>query len=836
MVRTMRNMALGWGTVLAFFISVQQPLLAQPSAGAVPTPEAFLGYAIGERFTPPDRIVAYFEAVAAASDRVQLSRYGTTYQGRPLVLATVSLADNLSQIEEIQQQHRDAALHGKPADRDMLVVYLSYGVHGNEASSPEAAMLMLHYLATDEETVPAVLQSSVILLDPMINPDGRARYVSWFETVSGASPNVHPNAAEHREPWPGGRTNHYYFDLNRDWSWMSQQETQARIPNFLAWMPHVHVDYHEQGVDAPYYFAPAARPYHARITDWQSEFQEEIGNDLGDRFDEEGWYYFTGEVFDLLYPGYGDTWPTYNGAIGMTYEQAGGPRGGLAIQTSIGDTLTLADRARHHFVTGIETVQTAYRLRSALISNHRDYHARGRSGALEGPSAYVIRPSAHPARAATFVSLLERQGITVSGATSGTTVQARAYGTSATRRLPLQTGDYVISTHQARGALAHILLESTTIVEDSVTYDLTAWSLPYLLDLEAYEVVGNPPSDAPRIAMNYVAPEAAYAWAIRPDGNAAAQCIGTLHLDGLRLRVADRAFAQGPALFPAGTVILARPDQPHRWRGDLLRDYPACQGPFVHALQSGRSTDGPDLGGGSFEVIRTPTIAIPYSDDVSASEFGELAHTLERGLNYPILRIHPSSLIDRLADVTVIVLPGGSYDDVWTEADRRTLSEWVRAGGRIIATSSALRFFEGQSDWGLAARRRMPDEDTTKIVPYEAEDRHDISTDLPGAIFETTVDVTHPLAASLDASSYVLRMSTAAYPPLSSGNTVVRVASGRPVNGFSGYRLEHHIDGSLVVGVRPMGRGEVVYFADPPAFRGIPTVLTETFWYSVLGR
>ena len=312
-------------------------LLSTLVAGAQPQPpHEFLGYALGDRFTPHHRVVSYFEHVATETPNVRLQYYGETYEHRPLLVAYVASPENFAKLEDIRQANlnrtglTDSAVSG--SFDDVAIVWLSYNVHGNEAVSTEAVMGVLYELTnSDNARTREWLKNTVVILDPCINPDGRDRYATWYHQHANRPPNASPDSWEHNEPWPGGRPNHYLFDLNRDWAWATQQETRARLRLYNQWMPHIHADYHEQGVNSPYYFAPAAEPFHNLITDWQRELQNTIGANNARYFNEAGWLYFTRERFDLLYPSYGDTYPTYNGAIGMTYEQGGSGRAGLAV-------------------------------------------------------------------------------------------------------------------------------------------------------------------------------------------------------------------------------------------------------------------------------------------------------------------------------------------------------------------------------------------------------------------------------------------------------------------------------------------------------------------------
>src|SRR6185312_6214818 len=354
-----------------------------------PSPEQFLGYPRGSQFTGHERIAGYFRQVARlAPDRMLLKEYGKTYEGRPLLLAFIASPDNLKRLDAIRLNNLRLAglLHdGVAAEEDApVIVWLSYNVHGNEPASSEAAMKTLYELVAparpDDPAAgmsggPAAwLKNTVVVIDPCINPDGRDRYVNWYNSVVGQAPNPDPQAREHHEPWPRGRGNHYDFDLNRDWAWQTQTETRQRMAAYNAWLPEVHVDYHEQGYNSPYYFAPAAEPYHEVITPWQREFQVLIGKNNAKYCDRSGWLFFTKQEFDLFYPSYGDTYPTYNGAIGMTFEQ-GGIGAGLAVQTSDGDTLRLSDRLEHHYITGMSTIEMASLHDGELLKAFHRYFA-----------------------------------------------------------------------------------------------------------------------------------------------------------------------------------------------------------------------------------------------------------------------------------------------------------------------------------------------------------------------------------------------------------------------------------------------------------------------------
>ena len=335
----------------------------------IKSPAEHLGFELGEKFSRHHQVVEYYSHLANASDQVLMKEYGRTYENRPLILAIVSSPENLANLEQIRTDNlrRAGFIDGSP-ETNIPIVWLSYNVHGNESSSTEASMATIYELIREGSDKSAWLENTVIIMDPCINPDGRDRYVNFYWQYGNHRYNPDPNSLEHHEEWPGGRPNHYLFDLNRDWAWQTQVETQSRIKEYNQWLPQIHVDFHEQGINSPYYFAPAAQPYHELITSFQRDFQTEIGKNHAKYFDQNDWFYFTKQRFDLLYPSYGDTYPTYSGAIGMTYEQAGHGRAGLGIIKQEGDTLTLGDRIAHHYTTGLSTIEVTYNNAERLLN------------------------------------------------------------------------------------------------------------------------------------------------------------------------------------------------------------------------------------------------------------------------------------------------------------------------------------------------------------------------------------------------------------------------------------------------------------------------------------
>ena len=535
---------------LSFVIAL---LIFISSNGQLRSPDEFLGYKIGTRYTPHWKIVNYFQHLASnASANFKLEEYGQTNEGRPLLLSFISSADNISRLEQIRLNNLRLANISKdraaPVEENApVIVWLSYNVHGNETSSSEAAMITAWALVDPANTkTKAWLKNTVVVIDPCINPDGRDRYVNWFNSIVGKNMNPLLSAREHREPWPGGRTNHYNFDLNRDWAWQTQVESQQRMKMYNQWLPHVHVDFHEQGINSPYFFAPAAQPFHEVITQWQRDFQVTIGKNHAKYFDANGWLYFTKEVFDLFYPSYGDTYPVYNGAIGMTYEQGGGSAGGLGALTDEGDTLTLLDRATHHYTTGLSTIEVSSINASRLVKEFRTFFNNAVKNGVGEYKTYVVKNSeADKERISALVTLLDKNGIQYEFAGGGSkgAIPGYNYFSGKDDMFPIDGSDLMIHSQQPRSAMVKVLFEPKSKLVDSNTYDITAWSLPYAYGVRTYASKTKLQSGAgtkPPAVTNSVGD--AYGYVIRWQGMQSVKTLTSLFEQGVKVRFSEAAF------------------------------------------------------------------------------------------------------------------------------------------------------------------------------------------------------------------------------------------------------------------------------------------------------
>lgn len=794
----------------ALFLSFQLAFAQQ-------SPAEFLGYPLGTNFTRHHKVVEYFEHVAENSPLVQFQKYGDTYEGRPLTYAIISTEENLQNLEQIRQSHLQNAGVVKEASASPSkkgIVWLSYNVHGNEASSTEAAMQTLFELVTEKQEW---LQDLVVIMDPAVNPDGRDRYVNWYKQVKATPFNTSPMAVEHNEPWPGGRPNHYLFDLNRDWAWATQAETKQRLEIYNKWLPHIHVDFHEQGKNDPYYFAPAAEPLHDVITTFQREFQKEIGLNHARYFDEKGWLYFTKERFDLLYPSYGDTYPTYMGAIGMTYEQAG--HAGLSIQTDHGYNLTLVDRVQHHHTTGLSTVEIASQNVERLNSEFSKFYNNSGKNAVN----YVL--TGHQDKLNLLKDLLDRHEIRYAlarpGKLKGFDVLEKKNTT-----VDIRNNTLVVSTAQPKGKMVRVLMEPATKLADSLTYDITAWSLPFAYGLQTLTTQSSVPTLTPTAmteVSNNAAPQAAAyitGWNSMKD----ARFLTALLDAGIRVRFTETALENSGKKFAPGSLIITKSDNRKTEDFDelLVRIANEHQRELT-ATTTGFSTSGPDLGSSQVRIINTPRIGILRGEGTSSLNYGELWYFFEQELNYPVTSLDTGyfSSVD-LSKLDVLILPVGRYQDLLDEEGLARLSDWVKDGGKVIAIGQAMKAFAGKEGFDLKLNKKAEQDTISKpnLVPYAQREREEIKDLITGSIIKTQMDNTHPMAFGYDDTYLSLKLSSDSYALLENGFNVGYLQdSPEIVAGFVGSEAKEKIRNSLTFGMEPMGNGSFIYLVDNPLFR-----------------
>ncbi|MEO1257471.1 MAG: M14 family zinc carboxypeptidase [Bacteroidota bacterium] len=802
-------------------------------------PNDFLPHHLGEQFTEHATLVDYYEHVAANSDRVQLQEFGRTYQQRPQILAVVSTPENLDRIEEIRLNNlRHAGIEsgevtiGEP----ITFVWLGFSVHGNEAAGSEASMQVIYDLADPSNANSSEwLKNTVVLIEPSANPDGYSRYTSWYRQASPDEPDPAPQAREHNEPWPGGRVNHYLFDLNRDWAWTTQRESQNRIAVYNQWLPHVVADLHEQFYNSPYYFAPAAQPYHKYITDWQSDFQVEIGKNHAHYFDENGWLYFTKEVFDLLYPSYGDTYPTFNGAIGMTYEQGGHSRAGRAIQMQNGDILTLLDRITHHITTALSTVEISSKNAGRLVENFKEYFNTSKNNPPGEYNSFIIKSTNPMYKIKTLTQLLDRHGIEYGRAGGGgASVSGYDYATGRLGRTVVDADDLIISSNQPKGLFVQVLFEPEPELLDSLTYDITAWSLMHAHGLEGLavkQIISHEDGyDFPKAKVMEKVAKTPYAYLLKWNSMQSAKVLSELLKHHVVVRYAEAPFSVEGNSYAAGTLILTKAD--NRKHENFDNTVLAAAAKFAAELttvQTGFVDSGSDFGSGSMRLIKKPEVLVLSGEKTFSNEFGQVWFYFDKDIDYPATIIDADQLGRiNLDDYNTIVLPEGYFS--WNENNLNKMSEWASAGGRIIAIGAANRSLAGKNGFSLKKYAKDSDEQSAKseaeqialdhrTAIYKDRVRASLVNNMPGAVVRAKVDNSHPLGFGLKDYYFSLKTGSSYYDLVKGAWNVGFLEDDFIAHGFIGSNLKNKLNNTTIFTVQNKGNGRVIYLIDNPLFR-----------------
>jgi len=868
------------GTALALAAALHTPLELAPGVRydpKIPTLKQVLGHDVGEEITSPQAIVQYLTALQqAAPDRTRLIRYAESWEGRPLLVMAVASRERIARLEAIQADlKRLADPRGlAPAEADRLVrelpvvVLLLHAVHGNEISSCDAALFEAYHLlaAQNDPAAEAIQKDAIVLIDPLENPDGRARFLAHNNLARAAAPDPEPVSAEHDEPWPGGRGNHYLFDMNRDWFARTQPETIGRARFYLSWYPQVLVDLHEMGGESTYYFAPPAVPENPHITRAQHDWFQVFGKANAARFDERGFAYFIRETYDSFYPGYGESWPIFQGAVGMTYEQASAR--GLSYRRRDDSLLTYRDGIVHHFTAALTTAETAARNREKLLRHFLEYRssavAEGERGATR---EYLLPPGADPARSERLARLLQEQGIEVRRAEEPLKLGARTF----------PAGTFVVPAAQPAGRLVRNLLDPATPMDESFVkeqdrrrkkrlpdqiYDVTAWSLPLLHDVEL--VLAEKPAAGRQslLAAGETTPgalPAAKVGYLVPWGSAAAPAVAEAVRQGLRVSTADEPLTLAGRRYPIGTALLRVADNPPALAGRLGAIL-ARHGASAVAADSGFVDEGISLGSSQMRALKAPRVALAWDAPTSSLSAGWARYVLERRFEQPVTAVRVSSLrrLD-LRRYDVLVLPSGDYGDALGEEAVRRLKDWVRAGGTLVTLAEASRWAAREKVGLLEARTELrggkPETEPSekeKDKPAEPKVEEGKPFDLekalqpererpettPGALLRVLLDQEHWLSAGSDGEIQALVESQRVFTPVKLDKGV-NVGLYAPldrlmVSGLAWKEAQQQLAQKAFLIDQPLGDGHVIAFAEEPNYRAFTEATQLLFLNAVL--
>ena len=798
-------------TFFLFFFKITQ-------SQEIKSPSEFLGYNLGEKFTRHHQVLDYFEHLSKSSELIKMIPYGLTNEGRELNLVFLSSKNNLDNLELIRKTHlQNTGLIEGPKNNDNIVVWLSYNVHGNESSSTEASMKTVYELLNNNKDW---LKDTVVIIDPCVNPDGRDRYVNFYKQ-SRSFPNDNKSfSREHYEPWHNGRTNHYIFDLNRDWAWLTQIESQQRIKIYNKWLPHVHVDFHEQSINNPYYFAPAEEPLHEKITSFQKKFQHGLAKNHAKYFDKNGWLYFTKQTFDLLYPSYGDSYPMFLGSIGMTYEQAGGGKAGLGIINDNYQLLTLKERIEHHFTTSISTIEFSLKNKSILNENfHKFFFDKKRKYKfyiLEGNSDILN----------SLKKLLSKHEISFNNISKKQNIKGYDYQKEKNTTRTITANSLLINTNQVKGKLAEILFEPKTKLNDSLTYDITAWSLPYAYGLKAiasnekvaFKSFDNEKAFTKGLSNNN------YGFGFNWKSFEDSKFLASLLKEKILVRFNKKEFTNDKNKWDLGSIFILRGDNNHI-KKSLTKTIDSLAKKYKRNLieiNSGYSEKGIDLGSRDIKMIKKLNVGILGGSEVSPYNYGEIWYFFEKQLKYPLIQIPENKLSESLKSLNTLILPSGSHKLFKSKENTKILTEWIKSGGKIIVIGRSLDMLIENKIFEI--QKKSNEFKTEPLISYSKSQKNRISNNIKGAIYNVNLDSSHFLSYGLDLY-YTLKLSGESYKFLEKGyNAGYLSEKAKPSSGFVGSNVKNIQKNSLIFGEQKLGKGSIIYFVDNPLFRG--------FWYS----
>ena len=811
----------------------------------IPTPEAFIGHEVGSFVVRPDLVTAYARELDRLSDRITLEIIGYTHERRPIIALTVTSPENHARLEELRVQHlplSDPLSSAEPSDKMPVVTWMGFGVHGDEISSMDAAMLaMYHVAAATSDAARDRLAAQIVQMVPTMNPDGFGRASQWFNMSRGEVAVTDEQNREHLPGWPRGRGNHYWFDLNRQWVIQTQPEPEAWLKLFHRWKPNLMVDFHEMNADATYFFSPGiptqVNPYIGKAT---RDVQRAIAGRFATTLDDDRDFYFSEEFFDEFNPAMGSNFPAINGGVGYLFENRGFT--GRAVENDTG-VVTYESRIRRHLRTALTVIEAAADNRPTLLKHQREFYKESLAMARgQRIQAYVFAAPNDSAKSNLFLDVLGRHQIRAYPATRDMNFGGRTFRADET---------YVVPVAQPQYRVIQNIFETRTQFDDIVFYDISTWNMPLAYGLKVAAVQTTQVDGmagrvaTPAFPAQPPPPKSNYAYAFSWDGLYAPRAAQRILAAGGRARVALDAFtgvtSSGPVKFPRGSIVVpVGEEQPltgdalHALMSRIARDDAVA----VYALPTGRTGEGPDLGSNAVVPLQAPKPLIVGGDPVRFYDSGELWHLLDRFAEVPTsIRDAGAFRTMDLTKYTHIILPDGNYAS-WGDEQARAIDAWTKAGGILVATKRgavwAVRnnlieteIIDDRADAGLeppAPKVHAADEKSIRR-DYAAKEATEAAERIRGAIFSGDLDVTHPIGfGAADRDLAIFRDTRVILaPPKNPFATVVAYRDAPPLSGYVSPENLKRLPGTAAVIADRRGKGAVVLFADNPAFRA--------YWY-----
>ena len=805
---------------------------------SIPKPEEIIGHQIGTSHTRTDQVVDYFEALASRSNRIILNDHALTHEGRRLIHAIVTHPDNHENLETIRQGN--LKLSDKPnsmSDQDLnkmpLVAYLGFSIHGDEASGTEASLLLLYHLAAGSgKQIDDILKNTVLIIDPMFNPDGRDRFVNWVNGNRGRVPTSDTQDREHNQPWPRGRTNHYLFDMNRDWLPVTQPESNGRIKLFHHWRPQFLLDAHEMGSNSTFFFQPGIS---SRNNPNTPKGTIELANKLipfhAKRLDSIQSMYYSQQSYDDFYYGKGSTFGDIHGSVGILFEQASSRA--LESETNQG-RLVYAFTIRNHYMSTLGTLDGLVALRKDFLTYHRDFYATAPDAAKKNQvRGYLISLKQNRTRAQMLIQNLQKHRIVVHELKKSMTVKQTKFNPGEA---------VIIPSNQPQTRFLKGIMERMTTFEDSLFYDVSAWTLPLAYGVESYELKQNPNAYiGPQLGLveldggMLTGGKAKSAYLMKWDRYYAPKSLYSIMDLGIRPRLTTQAFSavvDGKEVqFDRGTIVIPAyqrdadatitQEKIHKMMIHLAK----MDHVNIYASNTASTPSGPDLGGAYQGVLQKPKVAILSGDGTSSYGVGEVWHLLNFRMGIPVSLLNAKQLSARkLSKYNTIIVPDGFYSNL-DSTDIKTLKDWVRNGGTLIATQTGSRWVVNKKILNEKLKKGGMD---TLDIPYEQAPMVTGAQRIGGSIFEVSLDNTHPIAYGYNKKTPMFRRGDTFFElSTSTAANVGRYTKNPLLSGYISEEKLKEIQNSASIIARRQGGGHVILFADNPSFRA--------FWYGSNG-
>ncbi|OUS11623.1 zinc carboxypeptidase [Nonlabens dokdonensis] len=811
--------------VLAFAKAVTAQTITTPTLGyylpdnvtynsEISTPQEVLGYIPGEWHVTHDKLIEYMRTLARESDRISIENRGTTYEGRPLVLLTITSVNNHKNLDQIQADHLALTEGSTASTANMpIVVYQGFSIHGNEPSGSNAALLLAYHLAAGQgPEVEQLLDNTIILFDPSFNPDGLQRFAGWVNQHK--SKNVNPDSydREYDEVWPGGRTNHYWFDMNRDWLPVQLPESQARIETFHNWMPNILTDHHEMGTNATFFFQPGIPSRtHPLTPKMNQQLTREIGNYHAAELDKIGSLYYTEESYDDFYYGKGSTFPDINGSIGILFEQASS-RGHA--QNSDNGILTFPFTIRNQFTAGISTLKAAAGMRQEILDYQGQFYKDAKKEATSG--AIIFGDHTDSGRTDALADILLRHKIEVRSLKNDVTKNGKTYK---------KDYAYIVPKNQKNSRLINAMFEKRTTFQDSLFYDISAWTFPLAFDMDYDEdasLSDGIPFDRSKRLDSHSSTASDYAYLMSWNEYKTPMILNILLEEGIRAKVAMEQFTIEGKKYDYGTILI--PVQNQNWDAgefaDILGDIYLHHGVKFHGVSSGLTT-GIDLGSRQFRALKQPKIALLIGDGINPYDAGEIWHLLDQRYDITVTKIDLSDINRKdLSRYNTIIVPN-TYGSPENEVIDQ-LKEWTRSGGTLIGYRSALRWMSSSKLLPLQFKKT---ENPSKDISFEQRSDFYGAQNIGGAIFETKLDRSHPIAFGFKDDQLPMFRNTRLFvePHKDSFRNPIKYTDSPLMSGYiSDINLEA-LKNTVPFQHNNYGRGDVIGFTDNTQFRA--------FWY-----